>query len=308
MAEAKNKECKMALSANTPVAEFTGRTEGSPVYTLVNCYEGGMLGDISGYVRPLTAGDRFRGHALEQRNNTSGSSGDLNIQHLAGIYRLQVTLASVAITDVGRDVYASDDATLTLVANGMSWVGKVVRYVTTNTAVVEFNTQATVSRGRLMYAQTTAGTALTNSTVETILATTTLKGARFRKGDVIRVRAQGIATATNSTDTLNLKLYIGTEMIAQTGAVDVANSDIWLIDADIVIRTIGASGTMVAAGTTGLGAVGTVTAKPFLLAEATEDISGDVACKITGTWSVANSGNSCRNDLFNVQILDAAAA
>jgi hypothetical protein len=130
----------MALSANTPIQEFTGRTEGSPVYTAVHCYEGCMLGDVSGYVRPLVAGDLFRGHALIERNNTSGSSGDYNIEHLTGQYRLQVTLASVSIKDVGKDVYATDDATLTFTQAGNSWVGKVVRYVAANTAVVAFDT------------------------------------------------------------------------------------------------------------------------------------------------------------------------
>lgn len=297
-----------ALAENTPIQECVGRQEGSPVYTAVHPYEGSMLGDVSGYVRPLVAGDRFRGHALEEIDNTSGSSGDYNIQHLTGIYRLQVTISGAAITDGGRDVYASDDATYTYVANGYTWVGKVVRYVTTSTVIVEFNTQASIGISRLKYAQTAASSAHTNSTDETTLATVTLGGAKFRKGDVIKVRAQGIATATNSTDTLTVKLYLGTEVICSTGAVDVADNDIWFIDADIVIRTIGASGSIVACGVVGLGVEGTVTAKPFKLAAATEDISGDVACKVTADWSVASASNSCRNDIFNVQLVDAAAA
>jgi len=130
----------MALSTNTPVQEFIGRTEGSPVYIAIHPYEGSMLGNIAGYVRPLVAGDLFRGHALEERDNTSGASGDYNIEHLTGQYRLQVTLTGVSILDVGKDVYASDDTTLTFTPAGNSWVGKVVRYVSSNVAVVAFNT------------------------------------------------------------------------------------------------------------------------------------------------------------------------
>ncbi len=106
----------------------------------VKVFEGAMLGDNSGYARGLVAGDRFVGHSQEEYDNSDGSQGDHNITRLRGRYRLQVTLSSVAITDVGADVYASADDTLTLTKGSNSWVGRVDRYVTTDTAVVEFQT------------------------------------------------------------------------------------------------------------------------------------------------------------------------
>jgi hypothetical protein len=111
--------------------------EGSPVAASVRVYEGSMLGDSAGHVRPLVAGDKFRGHALEERNNTSGSAGDYNCQHLTGRYRLEVALAGT-ITDVDRAVYASDDGTLTFAAPGNSYVGVIKRYVSATTMLVEF--------------------------------------------------------------------------------------------------------------------------------------------------------------------------
>ena len=295
----------MALTDNTPLTCIRGEQSQLPA-AAVKIYEGAILGDNAlGYARGLVAGDPFRGHSVEYIDNTLGSAGDQAVTCLTGQYRLEVTLSGVAITDVGRDVYASADDTYTLVANGNSRVGKVARYVTTSTAIVEFNTVG--AKSILAYSQVAASSALTNTVTETTLASVTLDGKRLRAGDVIRVRAQGIATATNSTDTLTLKLYAATEVVYATAALDVANSDVWLIDMDIVVRIAGASGHLAGAGQAAFGAAAT-TLKSIILADAAEDVSGDVVVKITGTWSVASSSNSCRNDVFNVTVLPAAAA
>jgi hypothetical protein len=202
----------------------------------------------------------------------------------------------------GARLYVADDGKVSDTINGRM-IGTALEAATADGDIIEIvPNKDDVS---LMRSQKSAGSALTNSTVETILATTTIHGADLVAGDVIRVVAQGIATATNSTDTLTVKLYVGTEQIATTGAVDVANSDIWHISADVVIRIAGASGHLAGCGTVALGAVGTVTAKPFVLADAAEDVSADIPVKVTGTWGAASSGDSCRNDVFNVQVIRA---
>jgi len=104
-------------------------------------YKGSMVGLSGGYARALTAGDQFIGHAIEQADNSSGSAADISVDLIRGRYCLEVTLSDVTRHDVGRAVYASDDGTLSLTGGGNSWVGTVARYVTTDTAVVEFCTQ-----------------------------------------------------------------------------------------------------------------------------------------------------------------------
>ena len=129
----------MALSANTSLTFIRGE-QSEYSQAAVAIYEGAILGDnASGYARGLVAGDAFIGHSLEYYDNSAGSAGDHKIKRARGRYRLEVTLTGVAITDVGKPVYASDDATLTL-TQGTSLVGVVDRYVTTNTAIVEFET------------------------------------------------------------------------------------------------------------------------------------------------------------------------
>lgn len=153
-------------------------------------------------------------------------------------------------------------------------------------------------------ASVAASAAVSNTTTETAFdKTVPIPADTLQPGDAIRVRAQAIATATNSTDTLDLQLRLGTTDILATGAVDVANGDIGYIDADIVIRTIGASGTMVAAGVVALGVPGTVTAKPKLMASTALDTTAAISVNISATWSAANAGNSVRLDVLDVQVV-----
>lgn len=126
------------LAADAPVAEVKGALSAIPSIAADITYEGAMVGDNgAGYGRPLVAGDKFRGHAIEQVDNSDGAAGDLNIELRSGRYRLEVALVGT-ITDVGQPVYASDDAVLTFVAVGNSYVGVVSRYVSATKLEVEF--------------------------------------------------------------------------------------------------------------------------------------------------------------------------
>lgn len=144
----------------------------------------------------------------------------------------------------------------------------------------------------LVYANIADSASVTNTTTETAFdKSRTIDGSELQVGDVLHVVARAHCVATNATDTLTLKLYLGTEEICTTGAVDVANNDIGFIESWIVIRSTGASGTISATSLVALGVPTTVTAKPVRKDQATEDISGNVAITVKATWSVANAGN-----------------
>ncbi len=127
------------LAANSPLTHVVGEHGSIPCINADIVYEGAMVGIVkaTGYGRPLTAGDVFGGHAIDKVDNSSGSAGDKDIRVLTGRYRLEVALAG-KITDVGRPVYASDDATYTFAAPSNSYVGVVTRYVSTTKMEVEF--------------------------------------------------------------------------------------------------------------------------------------------------------------------------
>jgi hypothetical protein len=102
-------------------------------------YEGAAVGDNgSGYARPLVAGDPFLGFAQAKADNSAGAAGAVNVT-VKSKGRVQLAVGSLAITDVGKTVYASDDDTFTLTASTNSAVGRVVRFVSTGVGVVEFN-------------------------------------------------------------------------------------------------------------------------------------------------------------------------
>jgi hypothetical protein len=129
----------MALSTNTPIKEVLGDFADLPLYQAIKAYEGAMLFlRADGYVTNLAGGLPFLGHADALADNTNGASGALNVRIRRGSYRAQVTISGVALANVGDPVYASDDGTLALVNTSDSLVGRVVRYVTTDTCIVEF--------------------------------------------------------------------------------------------------------------------------------------------------------------------------
>ena len=159
----------------------------------------------------------------------------------------------------------------------------------------------------LSYNLAAAGTALTASSTETALASYSIPAGRLQAGSLIQVRYQGIATATNSTDTLTVKLYIGgasgTALISEA-ATDVANNDCFTGEYELAIRTTGTTGTVVGVGTYKSipAAEGTMTIKDDILASTTIDTTIAQAVTLTGTWSTTNAGNSCRADFFRIVI------
>ncbi len=121
-------------------------------------YEGSAVGDnASGYARPLAAGDAFLGFAIEKADNSLGAAGAINVT-VKTKGRVKLAIDSLAITDVGKAVYASDDNTFTLTATSNSAIGRVIRWVSTGVGIVEFD----VARGGVGLV-----TALTDSTTGT---------------------------------------------------------------------------------------------------------------------------------------------
>jgi hypothetical protein len=92
-------------------------------------YKGALVGlnAGTGYARPLSAGDAFVGLAFKQADNTitGHTAGGVSTKLHQNIDAV-LPLAGVTITDIGAEVYASDDATLTLTATGNSRIGRIV--------------------------------------------------------------------------------------------------------------------------------------------------------------------------------------
>lgn len=158
------------------------------------------------------------------------------------------------------------------------------------------------------FTNTAASTAVSNTTTETLFDQyCTIPAKHLQPGQLIRIRYQGIATATNSTDTLAIKLYIGGltgTVLFSHAATDVANDNVFQGEYELIIRTIGASGTMVGVGTgkSVPAAEGTMTIKDDILASTAIDTTTSKIIGVSATWSVANAGNSCRLDFLRVEL------
>lgn len=152
---------------------------------------------------------------------------------------------------------------------------------------------------------TAAGTALSDSTTETSLGSVTIPANTLQAGSLIQIRFQGIATATNSSDTLAVKLYIGgltgTALLSLT-ATDVVDNNVFTGEYELAIRTIGSTGTMVGVGVykSVPAAEGTMTTKDDILASTTIDTTAAQVVAVSGTWSAASASNSCRLDFLRV--------
>ena len=133
------------LAANTPRAyDIMGdeRDNDLPVINADIIYEGAAVGISSGLARPLVAADAFQGFALQKADNAAGAASAINVRvRERGAIQLAVAGAS-AVTDRSSTVYATDDNTFTLTASGASSIGKVLRWVTSTTCIVYFESAA----------------------------------------------------------------------------------------------------------------------------------------------------------------------
>lgn len=129
------------LSANTDLRVAGSILRLLPLLIAVAPYQGSLIGidGSTGYARPLVAGDKFAGVCRRRVERAPTASADISIDVHAGHMQARVTITSVAITDIGKTVYASDDGTFTLTPNNTP-VGIVTGYVSSNTAEVELVT------------------------------------------------------------------------------------------------------------------------------------------------------------------------
>ena len=120
----------MALTANREVDHYIDQElRAFQLEAGKHIYRGALVGlAISGYARPLIAGDKFVGVAYEEMANDDGKDDDCCIR----IYTLGdfgLPLAGATIADIGRPVFASSDDAVTFVEGGNSYVGLMQDFV-----------------------------------------------------------------------------------------------------------------------------------------------------------------------------------
>lgn len=164
----------------------------------------------------------------------------------------------------------------------------------------------------LIYSNAVASAAISDTAAETAFTFTgetapSVPANTLKPGDTLRISFNGIATATNSTDTLAIKVYVGSVEVCALAAVDVANNDTFQGYVDVQIRAVGSAGTCVsmcphsvvgAGKTDGSSAV---TWRSEYKASQAIDTTAAQTITVKATWSVQSASNSCRLDTLLVE-------
>ena len=110
-----------------------------PVIAADIIFEGAAVGDNgAGHARPIVAGDAFRGFAIEKADNAAGAAAAIEVW-LRTRGQIQLSVATAAIDDVGKPVFASDDDTFTLTQGTNSYIGRITRFVSPGVVIVSFD-------------------------------------------------------------------------------------------------------------------------------------------------------------------------
>lgn len=160
--------------------------------------------------------------------------------------------------------------------------------------------------GGLVEASVAASTAITGATETQANFDTSyaIPANTLQAGTIVKVRAQGIHTATTGTETHTILLVLGSTTLCSEAAIDPANNGVFYVDFELVIRTAGATGTMVGCGLMAVGVAGTGTGKVVHLASTAVDTTGALTLAVAiDRQASATDGDSARLDYFRVEII-----
>ena len=105
-------------------------------------YQGAAVGGhSSGYARSIANGDKFLGFADEHIDNSGGGDG-LKTVRVRKRGAILLDISGVALGDIGKSVYATDDNTFTLSDTNAVYIGQISRIDSNGVALVEFDVAA----------------------------------------------------------------------------------------------------------------------------------------------------------------------
>lgn len=150
---------------------------------------------------------------------------------------------------------------------------------------------------------TPVDTEVENTATETAFSETLLIPAyTLRKGFKINFGYAWNVVDNNSTDTLNVKAYLGTAedntgiLLGASGALDVADGDIGYCTGWGMVHTFGgaSTGILVGGSVSAPETAGTPVHTTFGAVEAQLDFTADMYITVTGTWSGAHADNEVK--------------
>lgn len=277
----------------------------------VKVYKGAAAAIIigTGYGIPLvpaTSTHQFVGVWGETYDNSAGTAGGYLTQVMRrGVW--QFDQSGLTAAHIGLRAYFLDDHTITTTA-GTTYAGIICAVDAAGKAWVDI--EGAVRDVSAVNAQTsfvlTAAVLNTNvSGAAQTFATQTLPANALKVGDRIRLRGELIGTTRTASDTCSLLLKMGSTTIGTLPAAFAhATTNFLTFDLELVIRTIGASGTMVGTGYYAAGTAG-ATFVALDLASTTIDTTATESFTINGTFSASNTTDQITVNIFDMDIIRA---
>jgi len=209
---------------------------------------------------------------------------------------LRVTAAG-SIT-IYEDAFTAADGKISATNSGVR-VGKVLQ-----TAAASGIVDVVADLDRVPMVNTAASAAIgASSTAEADFdKTCSIPAQDLKAGSIIRVHACGIVVGQDTTPQFDVKLYAGTEVVATVTVAAAATNDQFTITAEIVVRTIGASGTIIAQVSHVCDAAGTAI-QVRNMAVATESTASGLTIKCSGQFNASHASNTARLDILEVEHL-----
>jgi hypothetical protein len=148
-----------------------------------------------------------------------------------------------------------------------------------------------------------AATTHNNTTDAANISSYSIPAGTLQVGSCIKVRSCVKVIDQNSSDTLTCIVQLGGVSGVTSGAVTVADNDIFYFDIQMVITKLGSAGTADAFGFVGTDATGGTNLHADNVAMTAIDMSGAVTLGINCDWSAAHADNEATHQWTSIEIL-----
>ena len=160
----------------------------------------------------------------------------------------------------------------------------------------------TLDRQRGLVYHDVAATTHTNTTDAADITSFNIPAGALQVGSLIKVRSCIKVTDNNSTDTATCIVQLGNVSGVTSGAIDVADNDLFYFDVQFVVTKVGSAGTAVSMGYVGTDATGSTLLHADQVDMTAIDFSGDVEVAVNCDWSVAHAENILTHQWTTIEL------
>ena len=165
--------------------------------------------------------------------------------------------------------------------------------------------------GGQVHADTASGTTLTGTSTEGSLARYIIPANTLVAGSTIRIKAAGSIPDQNSTDTLTIRIRIGSSSTVTSNAtafvsaaIDSEDGDLFFLDSLITCRGVGATAAIIAINHYQDPDVAGTATKWSSAGGITVNTTAALYLDVTGDWSAADPDNQVNTEVFVVDIVN----